>query len=68
MHKTVTVDADGNYVIEWDPPIGTDFSPSAIDRKHENIKHLRKVQSSNFLGRTAMKMIDLFAHHKEEAA
>jgi hypothetical protein len=63
MHKILNVDNDGRLSVVFEP------EPDEMESgdKSENIKHLRKMQSTNFLGRSILKVHDLFAR-KQEAA
>lgn len=66
MNRTVSVDDQGRIVVVCKLPFEREETEQTTAEKHEEIKHLRRIQSVNFIGRSAIRMADFFrggSHH-----
>jgi hypothetical protein len=76
MHKIIVADPQGNYFEGMEPEI--DWKPKSdhiqlygapsVEAKNESLRHLRRVQSANIVTRTMIRVVDLLAHSKRNAA
>lgn len=69
MHRTINIDSDGKLLVGWE--LDQDQMINTVDQSMEErrskLKHLRRMQSTNFIGRSAIKVIDAFSALKNIA-
>jgi hypothetical protein len=66
MNRTVSVDDQGRIIVVCKLPF--EHNEQTTAEKHEEIKHLRRVQSVSFIGRSAIRMADFFRGATHRAA
>lgn len=68
MYRTLSVDNQGRIVLVNRFPMDHDGTEQTTLEKQEDIKHLRRVQSTNFIGRSAIRLVDFFRRGRQHAA
>ena len=64
MHRIVGIDAKGRIIVMWERPTAHNEDDESTVEKHKHINHLRRMQSTNFVGRSALKLRDLFTANR----
>lgn len=69
MHRTINIDSEGKLLVAWeleqDQPINT--VDQSMEERRSKLKHLRRMQSTNFIGRSAIKVSDALSALKKIA-